>query len=49
MNFKVTKSSNDMYVGDVFYTTPTAEEIKKAENIIIAICNENIVCMNQYL
>lgn len=42
MEFKVTNSSNVMYVGDVFYSVPTAEEIKKAEDIIITICNENI-------
>lgn len=42
MEFKVTNSSNVMCVGDVFYSVPTAEEIKKAEDIIITICNENI-------
>ena len=42
MRFRVTLNHNNSSVGDVFYTIPTEEEMKKAEKIIIDICNERL-------
>lgn len=42
MIFKVTKSSSALSTCDLFYSVPTAEEIKKAEDIVYDICNKNI-------
>ncbi|MBQ8298278.1 MAG: hypothetical protein IJX99_00105 [Clostridia bacterium] len=42
MKFKLTLNSNEPVVGDVFYTVPTTEEIRKAEKIVIDLCNERI-------
>ena len=42
MIFKVTKSINTVSNCDLFYSVPTDEELKKAENIIYDICNKNI-------
>lgn len=42
MEFKLTLNSNEPVVGDVFYTVPTTEEIRKAEKIVINLCNERM-------
>jgi len=42
MRFRVTLNHNNASVGDVFYTVPTTDEMKKAEKIIIDLCNERL-------
>ena len=42
MRFRVTLNHNNAPVGDVFYTVPTTDEMKKAEKIIIDLCNERL-------
>lgn len=42
MIFKITLNSNINSVGDVFFTTPSKDELIKAEKIIYALCNEKI-------
>ena len=42
MRFRVTLNHNNASVGDVFYTVPTTDEMKKAEKIIIDYCNERL-------
>lgn len=41
MVFKITSAGNNSTFGDLFYSVPKKEEIKKAEEKVINICNEN--------
>lgn len=42
MRFRVTLNHNNFTTGEVFYTIPITQELKKAEKIIINLCKKNL-------